>query len=241
MIKFFRKIRYSLIEQNKTGKYLKYAIGEIVLVVIGILIALQINNLNEQHKINVQELTILKELKLSLESNKNILNSRITNSQDKILRGKLLQEHLKEKRPYNDSLRDFFKIPTYELTVALSFASFENTKNQGLQIIKNNELRLELIKLFDEEFKDITVLGVNSSALLTSTIAPFLQKHFEYTTHGLEPNNYIELLKAKEYVNILSRSIYLNSLASNLSSDVLVKTDILIEALDEEIKQLEKR
>ena len=46
MIKFFRKIRYNLIEQNKTGKYFKYAIGEIVLVVIGILIALQINNWN---------------------------------------------------------------------------------------------------------------------------------------------------------------------------------------------------
>jgi len=44
MIKFFSKIRYNLMNQNKTGKYLKYAIGEIVLVVIGILIALSINN-----------------------------------------------------------------------------------------------------------------------------------------------------------------------------------------------------
>lgn len=48
MIKFFRLIRKSLLEQNKMGKYFKYAIGEIVLVVIGILIALQINNWNER-------------------------------------------------------------------------------------------------------------------------------------------------------------------------------------------------
>jgi hypothetical protein len=47
MIKFFRKIRYDLMEKNKTAQYLKYAIGEIILVVIGILIALQINNANE--------------------------------------------------------------------------------------------------------------------------------------------------------------------------------------------------
>ena len=47
MIKFFRRIRYDLMEKNKTGKYFKYAIGEIILVVIGILIALQINNWNE--------------------------------------------------------------------------------------------------------------------------------------------------------------------------------------------------
>ena len=50
MIKFFRKIRYNLMEQNKTGKYFKYAIGEIVLVVIGILIALSINNWNRNEK-----------------------------------------------------------------------------------------------------------------------------------------------------------------------------------------------
>ena len=50
MIKFFRHIRQNLIMENKTGKYLKYAIGEIVLVVIGILIALQINNWNETKK-----------------------------------------------------------------------------------------------------------------------------------------------------------------------------------------------
>ena len=43
MIKFFRKIRYNLMETNKTGKYLKYAIGEVVLVIIGILIVLAIN------------------------------------------------------------------------------------------------------------------------------------------------------------------------------------------------------
>ena len=50
MIKFFRKIRQKLLTENKFSKYLIYAIGEIVLVVIGILIALQINNLNEQSK-----------------------------------------------------------------------------------------------------------------------------------------------------------------------------------------------
>ncbi|WP_282043407.1 DUF6090 family protein [Winogradskyella flava] len=52
MIKFFRKIRQDLLSKGKTGKYLKYAIGEIILVVIGILIALGINNWNENRKQN---------------------------------------------------------------------------------------------------------------------------------------------------------------------------------------------
>ncbi|MFC4720964.1 DUF6090 family protein [Geojedonia litorea] len=50
MIKFFRQIRRDLMEKNNTGKYLKYAIGEIVLVMIGILLALQVNNWNEMNK-----------------------------------------------------------------------------------------------------------------------------------------------------------------------------------------------
>ncbi|TPV32809.1 hypothetical protein FJ651_10870 [Paucihalobacter ruber] len=55
MIKFFRKIRYNLMVHNKSSKYLKYAIGEIILVVIGILIALQINNWNEEKKNSASE------------------------------------------------------------------------------------------------------------------------------------------------------------------------------------------
>ena len=54
MIKFFRKIRYALMTNNKTAKYLTYAIGEIILVVIGILIALQINNWNEDRKNSIK-------------------------------------------------------------------------------------------------------------------------------------------------------------------------------------------
>ena len=60
MIKFFRKIRQRLLTENKFSKYLLYAIGEILLVVVGILIALQINNSNESRKIRNQEVHYLK-------------------------------------------------------------------------------------------------------------------------------------------------------------------------------------
>ena len=59
MIKFFRRIRFGLMEKNNTGKYIKYAIGEIVLVVIGILIALSIDNWSENAKRLKQEQEIL--------------------------------------------------------------------------------------------------------------------------------------------------------------------------------------
>ena len=68
MIKLFRKIRYELIEKNKTGKYLKYAIGEILLVVIGILIALQINNWNTDRKNRNRESVFVNQLAADLQS-----------------------------------------------------------------------------------------------------------------------------------------------------------------------------
>ena len=74
MIKFFRKIRHNLLMQNKTGKYFKYAIGEIVLVVIGILIALQINNWNENRLNNKTIKTYLNSLIQDLNDEQEILD-----------------------------------------------------------------------------------------------------------------------------------------------------------------------
>lgn len=69
MIKFFRQIRRTLINQNNMGKYLKYAIGEIILVVLGILIALSINNWNENHKLDQKEISVAKEIYSELDEN----------------------------------------------------------------------------------------------------------------------------------------------------------------------------
>ncbi len=68
MIKFFRNIRQNLLNEGKTSKYFKYAIGEIVLVVIGILIALQINNWNEGRKENIHQKSVLSNLLQDLKS-----------------------------------------------------------------------------------------------------------------------------------------------------------------------------
>ena len=70
MINFFRKIRKQLADDNKPLKYMRYAIGEILLVVIGILIALQINTWNEERREKRLAQTYLENLKLDLMSDK---------------------------------------------------------------------------------------------------------------------------------------------------------------------------
>tara|TARA_R100001369_G_scaffold10707_11_gene23977 strand:+ start:2795 stop:3070 length:276 start_codon:yes stop_codon:yes gene_type:complete len=77
MIKFFRHIRKNQIMENKTSKYFKYAIGEIILVVIGILIALQINNWNQNRIERNKENLILTELIVDLEEQSKLLDEYI--------------------------------------------------------------------------------------------------------------------------------------------------------------------
>ena len=94
MIKFFRRIRYDLMDNNKTGKYLKYAIGEIILVMIGILLALQVNTWNEKRK----NLILEKEFKIGLKNDlirdKENLEFCILNIEQKILAHSILTTKL---------------------------------------------------------------------------------------------------------------------------------------------------
>ena len=70
MIKFFRQIRQNLLSEGKTGKYLKYAIGEIVLVMIGILLALQVSNWNQDRKDRISERKLLDNIHKDFIQNK---------------------------------------------------------------------------------------------------------------------------------------------------------------------------
>ncbi|MCA0154279.1 DUF6090 family protein [Winogradskyella vincentii] len=103
MIKFFRKIRYDLMEKNKTGKYLKYAIGEIILVVIGILIALQINNWNEKRKTTEIRNNYYQQVLKDLKKDSIYINRIIINLDSSLSK---YQSYL-EKLPKAEDINDF--------------------------------------------------------------------------------------------------------------------------------------
>lgn len=86
MIKFFRKIRQQLLTENKLSKYLMYALGEVVLVVIGILIALQINNWNERQKVKHEKEVLIKSMITDFEISRTRLESSISQIDNLIYR-----------------------------------------------------------------------------------------------------------------------------------------------------------
>jgi hypothetical protein len=150
MIKFFRKIRYDLIEKSKTGKYFKYAIGEIVLVVIGILIALQINNLNENRKNKEFENEMLTQIQTNLKKDKLTLEKILANYDSAIKSSdKILKSELSEK--IEDSIKNWLgTIIQFDRFQPLTNA-YEVLKSNGLDKVSNKELRFLLGTYYDDE------------------------------------------------------------------------------------------
>ena len=153
MIQFFRKIRFNLMEKNKTGKYLKYAIGEIVLVVIGILIALQINNWNELNKERASEKIILNEIRDNLKFDLKDFESNIANLQNKAISSKSILKILESNSDYNDSIGYFF----FYLKTYPHFSNKSNGYNllqsKGLDIIQNDSIRKSITDLYEDRYQ----------------------------------------------------------------------------------------
>lgn len=161
MIKFFRKIRQRLLSENKTGQYLKYAIGEIILVVIGILIALQINNWNEQSKESKKEEAFLKEINLDFKSNKAQLDSIIDfnrvnfNACKKVLNAignfDLKNPEVNESNShFTDSIKNYYPLIWRNKSFNPKNGAVEALLNSSsFDLIKNDTLRRSLISWKD--------------------------------------------------------------------------------------------
>ena len=147
MIKFFRKIRQDLLSKGKTGKYLKYAIGEIILVVIGILIALSINNWNENNKNSKQESQILLQLKEEYQENLTELDLKISMRKEMLDASTRLLAYYDNTESWTvaDSVASDFTLtfytPTFNPVIGVTSELLSSGK---LYIIENNELKLML-------------------------------------------------------------------------------------------------
>ena len=149
MIKFFRKIRQKLLTENKFSKYLIYAIGEIILVVIGILIALQINNQNIHKQERLIEKTYLIALKEEFEININKLdetidlNTNLIDNTDKLV--KVFQKNVIDTISERTLVNYFFETFSSEVNYTPSKGVLTEIISSGnLKLIQNLELKQKL-------------------------------------------------------------------------------------------------
>lgn len=187
MISLFRKIRQSLLQQNKVTQYLAYAIGEIFLVVIGILIALQINTWNELRKIRQYEVKMLKELKATLERDRGYFSSQIPRLTNKQKAANRLLSMLENKEENLDTLNKYFSNLRFEVLFQYNSGAYGSIKSGGIDKISNDSIRAKMAGLY--EF-----------------LIPRSEKIFENLSDSEEvENNLVEALTEREIISIEDR------------------------------------
>ncbi|NER10444.1 hypothetical protein SAMN06265375_1013 [Muriicola jejuensis] len=164
MIKFFRKIRQNLLLEGKTGKYFKYAIGEIFLVVVGILIAINLNNFNEQRQKEKNGIQLLTKLRheiqqdiIYMDSLKREYGMWYSQSQfilDSVLNAKTVKLERLDQYNIGRGTMNFLH---------LNRSSYSDILNSGNDIIiKNSELKNKIITFFQETEVELKKLNIDN-------------------------------------------------------------------------------
>ena len=241
MIKFFRRIRQNLLMENKTGKYLKYAIGEIVLVVIGILIALSINNWNEDRKYKALEIGTLieiqKGLKQAAKENKHSENNNLVS----IKSYELLIKHFENKLPYVESLNlHFANLLTFQ-EPDFNYSGFELFKDSGPDLISNDSIRIKLLFIYEEKIQFLVNDHYKTEWNFNNTImTPYFTNNFEIDIQNITaiPNNYIKLMDDQQFKNNLTFLIAVRKMGVSFSAQLSLLIENLINDISIEIDKL---
>jgi hypothetical protein len=158
MISFFRRIRKKMADNNKPMMYLRYAIGEIVLVVIGILIALQINNWNENRKENNIENKILAEISNGLRQDLIDIKDNMNAHRAGIKACEYFYDMFTNKQVHTDSIDYYYTYLTQGYISIQNKSGYESLKSRGLELIKDDSLRNNIIKLYEQDYPFIMKL-----------------------------------------------------------------------------------
>jgi len=206
MIKFFRKIRQNLLMENKTGKYFKYAIGEIILVVIGILIALQINNWNENRKNKIAEADYYCRILDDFELNEKLIDDTTELINNKIELCKELILDLNKIPNERDKILNKFVIALRQDVFVPSNIAFEDITSSGqLKLLTDLKLKNRLIQ-------HSTFLN-NILNLLQENRNEILKRMSDYeliVDFGYQDINYLNQVLGKELVDLLPKNDWTN-------------------------------
>ncbi|MBT8254323.1 MAG: hypothetical protein HKN00_11180 [Flavobacteriaceae bacterium] len=252
MIKFFRQIRYNLMNSGKTSKYFKYAIGEIILVMIGILLALQVNNWNQNRLRAIEEVRVLKALKVGLETDLTDLNYNATSIQNSIAHANTVLKSLKNNEPYRDSIADHFGIMMFPVKFLYSTSAFETLKAKGIDLVTNAQLRDAIVGVYDSNYtffletEKVIVLDEVERGFRTVLPSRFEESYvFDLSKANymprLVPLNFEILKQDQEFIYFIKS--YRNRLNTFLNFHykkiIMPQVENLIDELDAEIKTLE--
>lgn len=242
MFRFFRKIRYKLLDEGHLSKYTYYAIGETMLVVIGILIALQINNWNEERKTKSEEIEILKQISIDLESTINEFERLLKFDQSIIEANTFVLELLNDvDSTYDDSMARQFGLINRYGSFSPTRLTYESISNSGSSIISNINVRNSIIKLYDSTF-NTQLEDTADYLLLQFTETTFIiNRHFSTGESVIDkiPNDFESLKTDQEYKNLVTLLSAESRLMLRYHKKMLDETKTVKDQINEEVNRLE--
>ena len=206
MIKFFRRIRYDLMEKNKTSKYFKYAIGEIVLVVIGILIALQINNWNENRKNKITEADYYCRILDDFELNEKLIDETTKLTTNKIKLCKALILDLNNIPNNRSTILNNFVVAVRQDVFVPSNITFEEITSSGqLKLLTDLKLKNRLIQYSIFLNNILNLLQENRNQIIER------MSDFEFISEfGYQDIHYLNQEFDKEHLALLPKNNWTN-------------------------------
>jgi hypothetical protein len=227
--------------ENKTGKpalpagrYFKYAIGEIILVVIGILIALQINNWNELKKENAFEQKVLSELLMDVKEDLGEMKMALDSLQDHQNSIHIVINHLKENKVYNNSLDNHFANSFSLWSLSPNTTAFDMAKEEGMYMITNDSIRFNISKANGYIYDYIKVLESRFQDYKSNVVLPHILPLFEsYNFQSMKPRNYDVLINDETFEAMIKsiipmRERYIETL--QIRYKLLEKLELMIQS-----------
>ena len=226
-------------DDNRPIQYMRYAFGEIALVVVGILIALQLNIANQERQEKKVELNLLNDIKSDLIESQKEINATFESNMNQIEQLKYLALHIEKDLPYTVKLDSIFgRFPNWN-SPYLTFTSYETLKSKGVDFIENDSLKKKITEIYESDFANLIndwdkwEWNINQDVVMpffAENMRPDLSNPFL-----ARPNNFETLKKDDHFLNVLALVVKTRSIGVGKCLQIDRKLDTLIGDINKEL------
>ncbi|MBK8622834.1 MAG: hypothetical protein IPN79_14030 [Saprospiraceae bacterium] len=238
MINIFNKIRQKLLSENKFNKYLIYAIGEIVLIVIGILIALSINNANDVKNKRQKELILLTEMRQNLQTDIRDLDFNIKGSAKRIQANEIILKTLQERVSMHDSLKPYYANIIGNFQLSSNTAAWENLKSVGMDLVSKDSLRNAISNLYTVRYTYLenVTKGLDDNQQWNTFYPQFLDLiNVEQFWVSAEPVSHEALMDNRKFQETLKMNLVIRNYMLNQYKTIHKDVNLLLDQIDRHI------
>ena len=244
MARIFNTIRQRLLKENRLTRYLVYAVGEILLVVIGILIALNINNASAESRTRNKELVLLKEMRQNLSADLRDVQYNVAGNKGRTRANEAVLKALQERTALNDSLKQHFGNILGNFQLSENTAAWENLKSVGIDLISDDSLRNAIAALYSTKY----VYQENLEKSMDdhyhwNQLYPMVLKNLDVEAVWVSatPVDHEGLMDDREFREVLKMNLFIRRYMQGQYEAIEDEIEDILERLDAHIRHLEDR